>query len=131
MPYKSQAQRRKFHAMKGRGEISGKTVAKYDSASKGKKLPEKVKAHKRSGRPETGTPGTIFIPTKPSEAKMTHVMPRIVKTGTTPDARPRIKKASADAVPEVFTSKPKGGANNPSTETRVKPAQYYRPPNIR
>ena len=51
MPYKSNAQRRKFHAMESRGEISAKTVAEFDRASKGKKLPEKVKKSKRgSGR---------------------------------------------------------------------------------
>lgn len=43
MPYKSDAQRRKFHAMLNRGEISAKTVKEFDQASKGKKLPEKVK----------------------------------------------------------------------------------------
>lgn len=42
MPYKSDAQRRKFHAMLSRGEISAKTVAKYDKASKGKRLINKV-----------------------------------------------------------------------------------------
>lgn len=42
MPYKSAAQRRKFHAMEARGEISHKTVKEFDKASKGKKLPEKV-----------------------------------------------------------------------------------------
>lgn len=44
MPYKSQAQRRKFHAMEARGEISPTTVKEFDRASKGKKLPEKVKS---------------------------------------------------------------------------------------
>jgi len=42
MPYKSAAQRRKFHAMLRRGEISEKVVKEFDRASKGKKLPEKV-----------------------------------------------------------------------------------------
>ena len=52
MPYKSDAQRRKFHAMEERGEISHKTVAEYDRKSKGKDLPEKVehKAPKRVKR---------------------------------------------------------------------------------
>ena len=43
MPYKSQAQRRKMHAMLERGEIKASTVAEFDKASKGKKLPERVK----------------------------------------------------------------------------------------
>jgi hypothetical protein len=44
MPFKSQAQRRKFYAMADKGEISKKTVEKWeDETPKGKKLPEKVK----------------------------------------------------------------------------------------
>jgi len=39
MPYVSGSQRAKFHAMKKRGEISAKTVAHWDKASKGKALP--------------------------------------------------------------------------------------------
>lgn len=49
MPYKSDRQRRKFHAMLARGEISAKTVHEYDEKSKGKKLPERVRP-KRSKR---------------------------------------------------------------------------------
>ena len=47
MPYKSRAQQKKFHAMLKRGEISAATVAEYDEASKGKKLPERVKSKKK------------------------------------------------------------------------------------
>jgi len=43
MPYVSEAQRGKFHAMEERGEISPKTVKEWDKASKGKKLPKHVK----------------------------------------------------------------------------------------
>lgn len=43
MPYKSEAQRKFFHAAEKRGEISKATVSEYDKASKGKKLPQKVK----------------------------------------------------------------------------------------
>lgn len=43
MPYKSKAQRGKFHAMLARGEISAATVAEFDAASKGKKLPEHIR----------------------------------------------------------------------------------------
>jgi hypothetical protein len=42
MPYKSQAQRGKFHAMESRGEISPEIVEEFDKASKGMKLPKKV-----------------------------------------------------------------------------------------
>jgi hypothetical protein len=41
MPYKSDAQRKKFHAMEARGEISPAVVKEFDQASKGKKLPKK------------------------------------------------------------------------------------------
>jgi len=47
MPYKSGAQRKKFHAMEKRGEISSATVAEFDKASKGKKLPARVKPKRR------------------------------------------------------------------------------------
>lgn len=44
MPFKSQAQRRKFYAMEDRGEISKSTVDEWEAATpKGKKLPERVK----------------------------------------------------------------------------------------
>lgn len=41
MPFKSDAQRRKFYAMAERGEISKKTVAEYEKKTKGD-LPERV-----------------------------------------------------------------------------------------
>jgi len=41
--YKSDAQRRLFHAKAKRGEISKKTVERRDKKSKGKDLPERVK----------------------------------------------------------------------------------------
>ncbi len=47
MPYKSDAQRKLFHAKAARGEISKKTVAEWDKATKGKKLPKKVKKGKK------------------------------------------------------------------------------------
>lgn len=43
MPYKSDKQRKYFHAALDRGEISKKTVDEFDKASKGKKLPEYIK----------------------------------------------------------------------------------------
>lgn len=43
MPFKSQAQRRKFYAMQARGQISPSVVKEWEAATpKGKKLPEKV-----------------------------------------------------------------------------------------
>ena len=43
MPFKSQAQRRKFYAMLARGEISKAKVEEWDKATGKKKLPERVK----------------------------------------------------------------------------------------
>ena len=48
MPYVSDAQRKKFHALLNRGEISKKVVDEYDKASKGKELPEHIKARKKA-----------------------------------------------------------------------------------
>lgn len=42
MPYKSDAQRKKFHALLAEGKISKDTVDEYDKASAGMKLPERV-----------------------------------------------------------------------------------------
>lgn len=42
MPYKSQAQRGKFHALLEQGKISPATVAEFDKASEGMKLPKRV-----------------------------------------------------------------------------------------
>jgi len=44
MPFKSQAQRRKFYAMAARGEISRKKVQEWESHTPKGKLPEKVAA---------------------------------------------------------------------------------------
>jgi len=53
MPYKSDAQRRFFHSPgAAKAGITPAEVKEFDTASKGKKLPEKVKAKKngKSGR---------------------------------------------------------------------------------
>jgi hypothetical protein len=42
MPFKSQAQRKFFHAAQERGDIPKSTVHEYDEKTKGKKLPEKL-----------------------------------------------------------------------------------------
>lgn len=44
-PFKSEAQRRKFYAMKSRGEISDETLREWESETPDKKLPERV--HKK------------------------------------------------------------------------------------
>lgn len=46
MPFKSEAQRKKFHAMERRGEMSKKTVEKWEKETPKGKLPKKVKRKK-------------------------------------------------------------------------------------
>lgn len=46
MPYKSEAQRRYFHANKEELEKQGVDVGQWDRESKGKKLPEKAAREK-------------------------------------------------------------------------------------
>lgn len=43
IPFRSQAQRKKFYSMASRGEISRDTVTHWESETKGKKLPKRVK----------------------------------------------------------------------------------------
>lgn len=49
MPFKSEAQRRKFYAMARRGEIPKSTVLKWEQETKGKKLPKRKKKKKKKG----------------------------------------------------------------------------------
>jgi hypothetical protein len=42
MPYKSEAQRKYFHANRAKLEMQGVNVSEWDKASKGKKLPKKA-----------------------------------------------------------------------------------------
>jgi hypothetical protein len=47
MPFKSQAQRRKFADLLVKGEISGETFEEWNRETGGRKLPERVKKPKR------------------------------------------------------------------------------------
>jgi hypothetical protein len=51
-PYKSKAQAAKFHEMLGRGEISKATVDEFDNASRGLKLPTRIKPKPRPPAPK-------------------------------------------------------------------------------
>lgn len=42
MPYKSEAQRGKFHELEKQGKISSQVVNEFDEASRGVTLPERV-----------------------------------------------------------------------------------------
>jgi hypothetical protein len=50
MPFKSQAQRRKFAQLLVEGKISGKTFEEWNRETGGKRLPERVKKPKKSAR---------------------------------------------------------------------------------
>lgn len=50
MPFKSQAQRRKFAQLLVEGKISGKTFEEWNRETGRKKLPERVVRKKRGGR---------------------------------------------------------------------------------
>lgn len=55
MPFKSEAQRKLFHAMADRGEIAPKKVEEWEHATKNKKdLPEHVDQEKKSAFYELG-----------------------------------------------------------------------------
>jgi hypothetical protein len=54
MPYKSDAQRRAFHAMLARGEIDKATVDEFDASSEGMALPERVKVKKKAVAKKVG-----------------------------------------------------------------------------
>lgn len=49
MPYKSDAQRKKMHAMEDRGEIAPSVVEEFDQASKGMNLPKRKRHDKGPG----------------------------------------------------------------------------------
>ena len=55
MPFKSQAQRRKFAQLLVEGKISNETFEEWNRETGGKKLPERVgkksRASKKAGRP--------------------------------------------------------------------------------
>ena len=50
MPFKSQAQRRKFAQLLVEGKISGETFEEWNRETGAKKLPERVAARKTTGR---------------------------------------------------------------------------------
>lgn len=52
MPYTSDKQRRYFHYAEEQGKIAPSVVHEFDEASKGKKLPEKVKKKAHGGEIE-------------------------------------------------------------------------------
>lgn len=60
MPYRSEAQRKKFHALLAEGKIDPQTVAEFDQASKGLVLPTHVEKTVKT-QIKTGTPLHSFL----------------------------------------------------------------------
>lgn len=52
-PFKSESQRKKFYAMAKRGEISKKTLEKWEKETGKKKLPQRVKKSKKRKKTKT------------------------------------------------------------------------------
>ena len=50
MPFKSQAQRRKFAELLVKGKISNETFEEWNRETGGKKLPERVKTKRKTAR---------------------------------------------------------------------------------
>lgn len=61
MPYVSDAQRRKFHVLEKEGKISHATVAEFDAASKGLKLPSRIDKPKNVVRHKSKYQGTPYV----------------------------------------------------------------------
>ena len=54
MPYKSEAQRKYFHANAKKLAKQGVNIAEWDNASEGKKLPKKVSKTRNKAIPKRG-----------------------------------------------------------------------------
>ena len=54
MPFKSQAQRRKFAQLLVEGKISNETFEEWNRETGGRQLPERVKRKKTTARKKTG-----------------------------------------------------------------------------
>jgi hypothetical protein len=50
MPFKSESQRRYFHAAEARGDLPKGTASRWEHETKNKKLPRHVRKHKRTRR---------------------------------------------------------------------------------
>ena len=55
MPFKSQAQRRKFAELLVKGEISPETYEEWNRETGGKKLPERVKPRRKAAKKPRAT----------------------------------------------------------------------------
>ena len=80
MPFKSEAQRRLFHAKAARGEISDATVKHWEEATSGKRLPEHVKTAMARLSPENMVPEALK--TKEARTILKDFLAGVDPTGT-------------------------------------------------
>ena len=66
MPFKSQAQRRKFAQLLVEGKISNETFEEWNRETGGKRLPERAGGKKRTAKPSTAKPSMKKRSTKKS-----------------------------------------------------------------
>jgi len=52
MPFKSEAQRRKFYELEKQGKMSSKTVQEFQAATGNQKLPERVTPKAKEAKPK-------------------------------------------------------------------------------
>lgn len=71
MPFKSQAQRRKFAELLVKGEISPQTFEEWNRETGSAKLPERVGPKKRSTKDVAARKKTVRSPAKRSARKRT------------------------------------------------------------
>ena len=64
MPFKSQAQRRKFAELLVKGEISKETFEEWNRETGGEKLPERVKPKKSNAKTKSKGKATRKTPTR-------------------------------------------------------------------
>ena len=127
MPYKSDAQRRKFHAMANAGEISEKTVKHWDKESKGKDLPEKVEKKAAALAPllrasrlyqliKTAEIKAQLVPLLKAAGKARTTVKAVKSVGKavlgkkTPKPKPKLKKTPKPQVTAKKTPKPQTAA---------------------
>lgn len=73
MPYKSDKQRKYFHAAEKRGDIDKKVVDEFDKASKGKSIPDAADgSHEKSHKMVKGSRGAIHEGSPGENARYKH-----------------------------------------------------------
>jgi len=86
MPFKSEAQRRKFYAMKARGEISQKTIDEWEHNTP-KNIPKRVRPKKKKRRKRTHNSPAI-------DMKSDEIVNRHTQPPTAAKPNPPVKKDS-------------------------------------